>query len=39
MRIAEVDLPTFHSWMYFGRELPEVALENLRRHFKNATFK
>lgn len=39
MRIAEVDLPTFHGWMYLGREPPEVALENLRRHFKKAAFK
>ena len=33
MKIAEVDLPTFHGWMYKGRDMPEEALENLRKHF------
>lgn len=33
MRIAEVDLPTMHGWIYLGRELPEAALNKLREHF------
>jgi len=33
MKIAEVDIPVFHGWMYKGRELPEEALEKLRIHF------
>jgi excisionase family DNA binding protein len=33
MRIAEVDIPTLHSWIYHGRELPEAALNKLREHF------
>jgi hypothetical protein len=33
-RIAQVDLPTFHGWMYLGRKMPEEALEKLRRHFR-----
>jgi len=32
-RIAEVDLPTMHGWIYLGRELPEAALNKLREHF------
>ncbi len=36
MRIAEVDLPTMHGWLYLRREMPEAALEKLRRHFKKA---
>ncbi|MCH9776248.1 MAG: helix-turn-helix domain-containing protein [Planctomycetes bacterium] len=32
-QIAEVDLPTFNGWMYKGRDMPEVALEKLRKHF------
>jgi excisionase family DNA binding protein len=35
MRIAEVDIATFHGWMYLNRELPEAALEKLRCHFRN----
>lgn len=38
-RIAEVDIPAMHGWLYLGRELPEAALEKLRRHFGNPTFK
>lgn len=33
MQIAEVDLPTFHGWMYLGKGMPEEALEKLRKHF------
>jgi hypothetical protein len=33
MRIAEVDLPTMHGWIYLGRGLPEAALNKLREHF------
>ncbi len=32
-RIAEVDIATFHGWMYRNRELPEAALNKLRQHF------
>ncbi len=32
-RIAEVDVPTIHGWLYLGRELPEAALGRLREHF------
>lgn len=32
-KIADVDLSTFHGWMYQGRELPEEALDKLRSHF------
>ena len=35
MRIAEVDIPVFHDWMYMNRELPEEALEKLREHFRD----
>jgi excisionase family DNA binding protein len=34
MRIAEVDIPTLHGWIYLNRELPEEALEKLRCHFR-----
>lgn len=34
MRIAGVDLPTFHSWRYFGRSMPVEAIEKLREHFR-----
>lgn len=34
MRIAQVDLSTFHGWMYLGRAMPEEALNRLRLHFK-----
>jgi excisionase family DNA binding protein len=33
MRIAEVDVPTIHGWIYQGRQLPAAALEKLRDHF------
>ena len=33
MRIAEVDTPVLHGWMYLNRELPEEALQKLRDHF------
>ncbi|QDT95285.1 helix-turn-helix domain-containing protein [Gimesia aquarii] len=33
IQIADVDLPTFHGWMYKGHEMPEEALEKLRKHF------
>ena len=32
-RIAEVDIPTMHGWLYLNRELPTEAMEKLRRHF------
>lgn len=35
MRIAEVDLPTFHGWMYLNRELPETARNKLKEHFRD----
>lgn len=35
MRIAEVDVPTYHGWMYLGRSMPEQALQKLRDHFAN----
>jgi hypothetical protein len=38
-RIAEVDVPTFHGWMYLGRQMPEEALEKLRQHFRKLTSK
>lgn len=34
MRIAGVDLPTFHGWRYLGRSVPEEAIEKLREHFR-----
>ncbi len=33
MRIAEVDTPVLHGWMYLNRELPVEALQKLRDHF------
>lgn len=33
-RIAEVDIATFHGWMYLKKELPEAALNKLRKHFR-----
>lgn len=33
MRIADVDIPTLHGWLYLGRSMPELALEKLRIHF------
>ncbi|WP_417379490.1 helix-turn-helix domain-containing protein [Gimesia sp.] len=33
MKIAEVDIPIFHGWMYLGQGMPEEALEKLRKHF------
>jgi hypothetical protein len=38
-RIADVDVATFHGWMHLGREIPEEALDRLRRHFANPTIK
>jgi hypothetical protein len=35
MRIAEVELPVYHDWMYLERKMPEEALEKLRQHFSN----
>lgn len=32
MRIAEVDLPTFHGWQYLNKPLPEPALERLKAY-------
>jgi len=32
-QIADVDMVTFHGWMYLKRELPETALQKLRDHF------
>jgi excisionase family DNA binding protein len=34
MRIAEVDIPTFHGWMYLNRPLPEEAIFKLKNHFR-----
>ncbi|WP_417386827.1 hypothetical protein [Gimesia sp.] len=33
IQIAEVDIATFHDWMYKGRELPEYSMEKIRKHF------
>lgn len=33
MRIADVDIPTLHGWIYLNRELPRPALNKLRQHF------
>jgi excisionase family DNA binding protein len=33
MRIAEVDIATCHGWLYLNRELPDAALNKLRKHF------
>lgn len=33
-RIAGVDIASFHGWIYLGHEIPEQALDNLRRHFR-----
>ena len=34
MRIAGVDIPTFHGWRFLGRSMPEEAIEKLREHFR-----
>jgi excisionase family DNA binding protein len=34
-RIAEVDVPTMHGWMYLNRSLPEEARKKLQVHFSN----
>lgn len=36
-RIAEVDIATFHGWMYLNRKMPEVALEKLKVHFRKSS--
>jgi excisionase family DNA binding protein len=33
MRIAEVDLPVCHGWLFLNRPLPEEAREKLKKHF------
>ena len=33
MRIAEVDMPTMHGWLYLNRRLPEEALNRLKSHY------
>ncbi len=33
MRIAEVDIPVCHGWLYLNRPLPEDAREKLKKHF------
>lgn len=32
-RIAEVDVPTIHGWLYLGKSLPEAALDRLKSHY------
>jgi len=34
MRIAGVDIPTFHGWRVLGRSMPEEAIQKLRDHFR-----
>lgn len=34
MRIAGVDIPTYHGWRFLGRSMPEEAIEKLREHFR-----
>ncbi len=34
MRIAGVDIPTFHGWRFLGRSMPEEAIERLKEHFQ-----
>lgn len=34
MRIAGVDMQTYHGWRFLGRSMPEEALEKLREHFR-----
>lgn len=33
MRIANIDMPTFHAWVYHNGELPDVAMANLDAYF------
>jgi len=33
MRIADVDIPTLHGWVYQRRELPAAAIEKLEQFF------
>lgn len=33
MRIAEVDMPVCHGWLYLNRPLPEEAREKLKKHY------
>jgi excisionase family DNA binding protein len=33
MRIAEVDKPTMHGWLYLNRDLPESAIAKLHDYF------
>lgn len=33
MRVADVDAPTLHGWLWHGRSLPPEAVERLRVHF------
>jgi len=35
MRIAEVDTPTMHGWMYLNRSFPEEVRKKLQVHFSN----
>lgn len=32
-RVAEVDIPTIHGWLYLGKSLPEEALNRLKSHY------
>ena len=32
-RIAEVDIPTLHGWMYHNRDMPETAMDKLHEYF------
>lgn len=34
LRVAEVDIPTFHGWRYLGRSMPVEAIEKLREYFR-----
>ncbi len=34
-RIAEVDIPTLHGWMYLNRKLSETERNKLKEHFRD----
>jgi excisionase family DNA binding protein len=36
MRIAEVDMPVCHGWLFLNRPLPEEAREKLKKHFSTS---
>ena len=33
MAAAEVDLVTYHGWVYLDREMPEAAISRLEKHY------